>query len=150
MQFNSITDNFFDICSFDNQLLYNKDGRRPYTVVLNLNYKGGIHKFAIPFRSNIPSYIDKSQYFSLPPRSTTQTDKVHGLHFIKMFPIKDNYLKIFISKDINHKLAKKLLITNRNLVKQQAQDYLNKYESGVRVPFYTDIEGIYRILNNLS
>lgn len=106
MDFKTIKDEFFERFSFDSQLLHNKDGKRPYLVILELKYSDDLHKFAIPFRSNIPNYINKSLYCSLPPRKTTKSEHVHGLHFIKMFPVKNKYLKPFIGSDENSKIIK--------------------------------------------
>src|ERR1035437_7371417 len=150
MQFNSISDDFFSLCSFDTELLHNKGAKRPYLVVLDLLYKGDTHKFAIPFRSNISSYTDKRQYFSLPIRATTNSGHVHGLHFIKMFPVKDHYLKSFISRDSSHKIVTRFIVKNRDVIKQRAQTYLNKYELGSKLEFCTDIDGIYNRLNACS
>ena len=147
MDFCTISDDFFDLCTFDNELLYNKSSKRPYLVILKLKYIGNEHEFAIPFRSNIPSHIKKEQYFSLPPRSTTKSGYIHGLHYIKMFPVKSIYLKQFFNNDANHKIVKKIIIGKRELIKKDAQNYLAMYESGVRVPYSTDIERIYTVLN---
>ena len=86
MRISSISDSFFELCSFDKELLHNIN-RRPHLVILKLIYKYKRQDFAIPFRSNIPNYVPKDQYFFLPPRPTNRQYRIHGLHYIKMFPI---------------------------------------------------------------
>ena len=66
---------------------------RPCLLVVRLKYKGKNRMFAVPFRSNIPGNVPKEQYFSLPPRSTTQSGKRHGIHYIKMFPVEKPFLE---------------------------------------------------------
>ena len=91
----SIKKKFFQICD-DSELLHNDDLKRPYLIILKLKYRGKKIDFAIPFRSNIPSSAKEWEFYPLPPNSTTKETYHHGLHFIKMFPIKKNTKKSFI------------------------------------------------------
>src|SRR6056297_2329787 len=93
----SVSDKFFDLCAFDEELLYNKNNR-PHLIILKLKYNNSRHDFAAPLRSNLQSYIPKNEYFSLPPRSTTKNNRIHAIHFLKMFPIKRIYLEKFNTK----------------------------------------------------
>ena len=69
--------------------------KRPYLIILKLKYMGKKIDFAIPFRSNIPPSAKEWEFYSLPPNSTTKETYHHGLHFIKMFPIKKEYKEKF-------------------------------------------------------
>ncbi|MEJ6951699.1 hypothetical protein [Natronospora cellulosivora (SeqCode)] len=147
MMISSISLNFFELCSFDKELLHNTN-RRPHLVVLKLKYKGKRQDFAIPFRSNIPNYVPEEQYFSLPPRATTRQYRIHGLHYIKMFPIKREFLeKFYIKNDSNFQIVKKVITKNKKTIINEAQQYLIEYENGVIPKFATDIERIYCTIN---
>ena len=96
----SVKKSFFKICD-DNELLHNDDLKRPYLIILKLKYKDKNIDFAIPFRSNIPPSAKVWEFYPLPPNSTTKETYHHGLHFIKMFPIKKEYKeKFYTSKNI--------------------------------------------------
>ena len=90
MRIVTIKQELYKMFSEDKELL-NKS-RRPCVVVLRLKYKGRRYNFAVPLRSNIPAAAPKNQYFPLPPRPTTRPRNRHGIHYIKMFPIKKEYL----------------------------------------------------------
>ena len=90
----SIKKKFFQICD-DSELLHNDDLKRPYLIILKLKYRGKKIDFAIPFRSNIPPSAKEWEFYPLPPNSTTKETYHHGLHFIKMFPIKKEYKEKF-------------------------------------------------------
>lgn len=72
-----------------------RKSKRPCVLIVRLKYKGHNHKFAIPLRSNIPAASPKDEYFALPPRTTTRPKNRHGIHYIKMFPVKNEYLQIY-------------------------------------------------------
>lgn len=149
MKFTSIKEEFFRLCSFDNELLHNQKEKRPYLLIIKLKYKQQNYDFAIPFRSNISNYIPKEQYFSLPPRFTTNQNKIHGLHYIKMFPIQKQYLKQYvINKDSYHDLIKDIINKNIKQIIQESQKYINDYECGIKVEYATNIEGIFEALTN--
>lgn len=69
--------------TIDKEMLQNSD--RPCVLILKLKYKGVNHCFAVPMRSNISAASPKNEYFPLPPRYTTRSERRHGLHYIKMF-----------------------------------------------------------------
>jgi len=144
MKFTTISQTFFDNYSFDgDELTHNKDEKRPYVIVVKLNFRGAKHNFALPFRSHIKSYVDSNQYFKLPPNHTTKNGEIHGLHYIKMFPIEKKYLQKYRFK--NDKLSIAVQNKIRNNIKQivtEAQEYLNNYETGSKPPYCVDIDGI--------
>lgn len=67
--------------------------KRPYVLVLRLKYRGIPCDFAVPLRSNISASAPKNQYFPLPTRATTRSQRRHGLHYIKMFPVTKAYFR---------------------------------------------------------
>lgn len=147
MKITSINDSFFTLCSFDIQLLQNRN-RRPYVLILRLKYKGKRQDFAIPFRSNIPSHTHKDLYFSLPPRSTTKQGHSHGLHYIKMFPITKGYLeKYHIGSTPYDQMLHKLINEKTKQIVSEAQRYLERYEQGNRPKYCVDIDKILSALN---
>lgn len=89
MKLVSIRPALLDVYAEDLEVLQ-KSGR-PYVLVIRLNYKGQKTDFAVPIRSNIPASAPKNQYFALPPRAATKPKNRHGLHYIKMFPVKKRY-----------------------------------------------------------
>ncbi len=148
MKFSTITKDFFDLVSFDNELLHNEDEKRPYLIILRLKYKGKKQDFALPFRSNIAGYIPKEQYYSLPPRSTTKKGYIHGLHYIKMFPLNKKYLQKYNVNDFSYfKTVQIIIETNMKEIVDAAQTYLTNYESGVRTSYCVDIDKIYNAIS---
>lgn len=148
MKLTSISDRFFEtFCPLDPEIL-DKDNNRPYLIILRLKYKGNRHDFAIPFRSIIANYIPRDQYFPLPLRPTTRSNRIHGLHYIKMFPIKKSFLEKFHTKgDPYYTTISDIIKRNLNDIIGQAQAYLDRYESGQRISMGTNIELIYSALN---
>lgn len=145
MKIHSISEDFFKLCSFDDELVFNTN-RRPHLVVKNLIYKNKRHSFAIPLRSNIkaPSW----QYFSLPPTSNTENKRVHGIHYIKMFPIKKIYLDPYFNSNRQHLLIKNIIIKNTKTIVKETQRYIKRYEQGNIHKYATDIEQIHDKLNS--
>ena len=79
---------------------------RPCALIVQLKYKGHRYDFAVPLRSTIHPSTPKDQYFPLPPRHTTQANHRHGIHYIKLFPVKKAFLLRFRevwNVYINHK-----------------------------------------------
>lgn len=70
----------------------------PFLIILKLKYKGKKYKFALPLRSNIGN-APKETYFPLPNRKSTRTNRKHGLHYIKMFPIDSKYSRKYYFDD---------------------------------------------------
>lgn len=151
MKFSSISDEFFKLCYFDRELMHNKDEKRPYLIIVKLKYNGHKQDFAIPFRSNISNYIPKDQYFSLPPRFSTNKNKIHGLHYLKMFPVNKQYLEKYnIENDKYFQMVYNIIIKNKKIIIQEAQDYLDKYQLGTVYKYSTNIYSIYNTLYNTA
>jgi hypothetical protein len=149
MKLASISNDFFKLFSDDKELLHNKENRRPYLIIIKLKYKGKKQDFAIPFRSHISKYIPKEQYFSLPPRPKTKHNEIHGLHYIKMFPIKKKFLEKFsTNKDKYYKIIVKIINKNQKKIIKEAQSYLSKYEEGRGHKYSPNIEYIFEVINS--
>ncbi len=123
----------------DKELLHN--AQRPCVLVIRLKYKGHNYDFAVPIRSNIPAASPKDEYFALPPRATTRPKNRHGLHYIKMFPIQKQYLnKYHTEGNIQATMMKAIIDKNSKQIISECQAYLNRYESGSKPPYSTDID----------
>lgn len=148
MKFSSINDGFFALCSFDTELLDNAHiGKRPYIIVLRLKYYNIRPYFALPFRSNISATTPRNQFFPLPPRKATKDKRHHGLHYIKMFPVKKEYLEKFnVDKDPYYAMIKGFIAKNGRRVIAEAQQYIDNYMSGTRCPYCTNIDAIFSTL----
>lgn len=143
----SVKQEFFKICT-DHELLHNDKLKRPYLIILKLKYKNRCMDFAIPFRSNIPPNAKEWEFYSLPPNHTTKETYHHGLHFIKMFPIKKEYKEkfhtsknIFFQQIIEAKIKKDL-----KLIVGKAQNYLVRYGKKNIHEHSVDIDKIIEIL----
>lgn len=141
MRIVSVSDEFFDLCGDDRELMTKRG--RPCVLVLRLRYKGKHYDFAAPFRSNIAPNVPKNQYFALPPRPTTKPHHRHGIHYIKMFPISRRFVRRFRTEGNPYYQAIQQLI-DRNTAKivKECQAYLNRYEKEGRPSFAVDIDGI--------
>ena len=127
-----------------------KKANRPCGLVLKLIYKGHRYDFAIPLRSNICASAPKNQYFPLPPRSTTRPKNRHGLHYIKMFPVRRTWLLPFhTSGNMFAALIKGIIDKNEKRIVKECQDYLARYEAGDRPAFSTDIDALIALMNNM-
>lgn len=124
---------------------------RPYVLVIRLNYKGRNRDFAVPIRSNIPAAAPKTQYFALPPRPSTRPGNRHGLHYIKMFPVRKRYLLRYrtegnefatLVRNVIDKHAKKIIT--------DCQRYLDEYANGIRPAYATDLEFLLKKLDELE
>ena len=141
MKICSIKQEFYDL--FDNSVELEKNPKRPCLIIVKLKYKGTDCNFAIPFRSNINGKANRKQYFPLPPRSTTKSGNKHGLHYIKMFPIKDQYInKYYFETEENKHIVNKVQ-KNLNLIISEAQQYIKDYENGTRHNYCTNIDVIF-------
>lgn len=145
MQLVKVDNQFYQECKkrgTDRELLNNKSGR-PCVLIIKLKYKNQNHKFVVPLRSNISPNTPKDQYFSLPPNSATKNGNKHGVHFIKLFPIKSKYIQKYrISNNSQMELIKSILDKNEKEIITSCQNYLYEYEQGKRHPMTPDIDGI--------
>lgn len=124
---------------------------RPYVLVIRLNDKGRNRDFAVPIRSNIPAAAPKTQYSALPPRPSTRPGNRHGLHYIKMFPVRKRYLLRYrtegnefatLVRNVIDKHAKKIIT--------DCQRYLDEYANGIRPAYATDLEFLLKKLDELE
>jgi hypothetical protein len=114
---------------------------RPYVLVLRLKYKGKNSDFAVPIRSNIPAATPKEQYFALPPRSGTRPHNRHGLHYIKMFPVRKKYLVRYRTEgNAFATMIQTIIDKNQKRIVDECQAYLDAYSDGKRPAFSTDLD----------
>lgn len=136
---------FYDLCILnktDSELLYNEQGR-PCVLIIHLVYQQNIHKFVIPLRSNISSKTPRWQYFSLPPNSDTRPGNSHGIHYIKLFPIKDEYIESYEIENNRYMcMIKKIIDKNEREIVDACQTYLSNCENGCKHYMTPDIDGI--------
>lgn len=133
--------------SRDTEMLHN--AARPCGLILRLKYKNHRYDFAIPLRSNIAPSAPKEQYFPLPTRYTTKPKHRHGLHYIKMFPIRRAWTFPFhIDNNIYAALIKGIIDNNEKKIIADCQKYLNDYENGIRIPYSTDIDRLIDIMEH--
>lgn len=127
----------------DNDQMLESEVGRPCVLIMKLKYKGKYHKFIVPLRSNITGSTPKNQFFSLPPTSRTRQGNRHGISYVKIFPIKDEYVEKFLINPRTHiDMVKKIIDKNENTIIYACQNYLNEYEKGNRSPFTPDIDSI--------
>lgn len=149
MRLVKISNEFFKECkknNVDNELLFNEDGR-PSVLIMKLKYKGQKHKFVVPLRSNISPKTPKNQYFSLPPNSKTKPSHSHGIHYIKLFPIKDKYVQTYLISNTYDKLVKKKIDEKESEIIKSCQEYLEQCEKGKKHYMTPDIDGIIDMLS---
>jgi hypothetical protein len=150
LKFASISNSFFELCVFDQELM-NNTNRRPYLIILKLRFRGQKQDFAIPFRSNISSNTPGDQYHALPPRPSTNDFRKHGLHFAKMFPIKKQYLERFRTDgDTYYEMLHAIIERDLSTIIQEAQEYLRRYEEGIVVNYSTNIQGIFSAIHGIT
>ncbi|MDO4285556.1 MAG: hypothetical protein Q4C60_09515 [Eubacteriales bacterium] len=124
---------------------------RPYVAVMNLRYKGKRHLFAVPLRSNIAGNAPKNQYFPLPTRSATRDGRRHGIHYIKMFPVrKSDLIRYRVDGNESAILVQDVIERNSSDIILQCQNYLTAYETGNHPLFSTDIDLLLHILGNIA
>ena len=151
MKLVKVTQEFFDLCQkngVDEQLMKTKDGR-PGVLILKLTYKGVVRDFIVPLRSNIPSKAEEWEFKKLPPNKDTKSGYHHGIHYIKLFPIKKRYIaKYNIDKSTYLLTVKSIIDKNTKEIVDACQNYLVEYEKGNRHKFSPNIEAILEILDN--
>ena len=146
MKIISVTDDLFDLLN-DQELLHNKN-HRPHVLILKLTYKETKINFAVPFRSNIPPNANKLFYFSMPPRPSTKPKHRHGLHYIKAFPITNEYYaKCNIDDSKYYETIRKIANEKLTEIIHGMQHYLELYEQGLREKYCVDIDSAIKKLN---
>ena len=144
----------YGLYKFENELIPNNESgsHRPYVIVVKLKYNGILYDFAIPFRSNIAGHRKSDEYFALPPRKETKAYNVHGLHFIKMFPVKKEYFVKYNYPMDNPQALITLNFIKKNIKRlvNEAQNYLIKFADGYRPEFCVNISDLCKILSECS
>lgn len=123
----------------DPQML--QKAKRPCVMLMNLKYRGRRYTFAIPLRSNIAPNVPKWQYYPLPPRKTTKDRYRHGLHYIKMFPIRREDADLYHTENNMYAaLIKAELELGEKEIIKDCQAYLDRYATGEHPMYSTDID----------
>ena len=146
MKIVSISQEFFDLCGDDRELMTKRN--RPCIVVIKLRYKGRKRDFAVPLRSNIAPNVPKSQYFALPPRPTTKPGRRHGIHYIKMFPVQKRFQRRFRTEGSRYyETLQRTINANTKKIVTDCQAYLDDYEKNGKPKYAVDIDRILKILD---
>lgn len=149
MKLVKVKQTFFDMCEENGlaeQLLQTKDGR-PGVLLLKLTYKEKPYDFIVPMRSNISANVDEWEYKKLPPNKNTRSGCHHGIHYIKLFPIKKEYIDKYNIDQSQYLInIKKMIDNSTKEIVTACQKYLSDYEAGNRHRFSPDIDGIIALL----
>jgi hypothetical protein len=145
MRIVSISKAYFDLCSQDSELL--QKAARPCVLVLRLKFRGANVDFAVPLRSNISPNVPKEQYFALPPRPATKPRHRHGIHFIKMFPIRREFQVRFRTEGSEYyEKIQRIANEHTTEIVNSCQKYLDDYVAKGRPRLATDIDLLVEIL----
>lgn len=129
------------LSKYDGDFELLKKSTRPYVLILRLKYKSVNYDFAVPIRSNIPASAPKDQYFALPPRPQTRPKNRHGLHYIKMFPVTNQYLVRYRVEGNDFAiLIQNIINRNTKQIVDECQQYLDLYSQGVKPAYSTNID----------
>lgn len=144
MKLKRIKEDYYQkIIGVDSEVLHNK-GRRPYVIIMKLNYKGTLQNFAIPLRSNISVSAPRYTFFSLPKRSTTKDYHVHGLHYIKLVPICNRFLENIEMSD-TYKFYLEIIRKNKEQIRNEVQAILDQYGKGIIAKYSTNLDGLIEV-----
>lgn len=141
----TIRQSFYKLFSEDNEIMQKigqETKERPCLILMKLNYKGNLHTFAIPFRSNIGN-APKGTYFPLPKRAATKNGKKHGLHYTKMFPIIEKYITSYkMGGDILEELVMAYIEKNIKQIFNEVSQYLRRYENGQHELYCVNVDDV--------
>lgn len=144
MKLKRIKEDYYQkIIRVDFEVLHNKGGR-PYVIIMKLNYKGTLQNFAIPLRSNISVSAPRYTFFSLPKRSTTKDDHVHGLHYIKLVLIDNRFLENVEMSD-TYKLYLEIIRKNKERIRNEVPVILEQYGKGIIAKYSTNLDGLIEV-----
>ena len=145
MQLVKVNEKFYIDCKnngTESEIMFNEKGR-PCVLLIQMKYKGDMHKFVVPLRSNISATTPEWQYCKIPPNKTTRTGNKAGVHYIKLFPISDKYIDKFnVGADPHMVLVKSILDKKETEIVQACKDYLEQIEQGNKHSMTPDIDGI--------
>lgn len=130
--------------SKDKEMLQKAD--RPCALIVQMTFHGHRYDFAIPLRSNISASAPKDQYFPLPPRKGTKSKNRHGLHYIKMFPVKRQWLLKYHTDTVYSALIKGIIDSKEKVIISECKAYLRDYERGIRPNYSTDLDMLIEIM----
>ena len=151
MKLVKVKDSFYELCrnaGCDDELLFNKDGR-PCVLIMQLKYKAKLQNFVVPLRSNITPTTPGIQYFSLPPNNKTLPHHKHGIHYIKLFPITNQYIDMYhIDQDKYLRMIMNIINKNEATIINNTKKYLIDYENGLGHGMTPKIDDIIALLNN--
>lgn len=148
MKLVKVKQSFYDLIAenhVENEIMFNEAGR-PCVLIVRLKYKGNDRKFVVPLRSNISSRTPARQYFPLPPGRNTRDGNHHGVHYIKIFPIEDEYIDRFRISGRFYEIIMQILNRNQARIIQDCQEYLKECEEGKKHPMTPDLDGIIEVL----
>lgn len=151
MELVKITQEFFEECkkhgANKNRQLLESEAGRPCVLILSLKYQGKRRKFVVPMKSNIRPTENKKNYFALPPNSRTKEGFYHGIFYIKLFPISNEYINPYYYNNNTFlmKIKRKIDINEKNII-TACQEYLDGYAKGNRNMFTPDIDKIIEFL----
>lgn len=148
MRLVTIDEKYLKGYSKDKEML--QKAKRPCALIVQMTYKGHRYDFAVPLRSNIAATVPKNQYFPLPPRNTTKDKRHHGLHYIKMFPVKRSWLLIYHTDEVYSALIKSIIDKNEKYIISECKEYLRRYECGEIPDYATNLDMLIEIMNNLK
>lgn len=150
MKLVKVNQSFYDLVRdehVDGEIMFNEQGR-PCVLLVNLEYKGNLRKFVVPLRSNISAKAPRGQYFPLPPNKNTRPKCHHGVHYVKLFPIENQYVDKYRVDGKYYDVVKKILNENESVIVSACQAYLRQCETGNRHPMTPDIDGIINVLDS--
>ena len=104
----------------------------------------------VPLRSNISSRTPKEQFLSLPPNKNTRSNHSHGVHYVKLFPIVDEYVQTYLISDSFDLMVKNILDNNEKIIIDACQNYLKKCENGQKHFMTPDIDGIINMFDTIK
>lgn len=151
MKLVKVNKDFYDMLRssrLEHEIMFNEKGR-PCVLLVDMFYKNKKRPFVIPLRSNISPCTPSNQYFSLPPSHNTKTYHHHGVHYIKLFPIKNQYIEKYrIKNDSFYATILRILDANESRIVSECQHYLQQCENGNQHFMTPDLDGIIKMLES--
>lgn len=149
MRLVSIADDYVDLLSSRDREFMQKHGR-PCVLLVRLRFRGRRHDFAVPLRSNIAPNVPKEQYFALPPRPSTRPRCRHGVHYIKMFPVRRDLVRRFRTEgNAYYEKLVAILDANQSRLVRECQAYLDGYERLGKPRFAVDLDKALELMESI-
>ncbi|MCM1090005.1 MAG: hypothetical protein NC092_00395 [Butyrivibrio sp.] len=150
MKLVKVKQSFYDLIMenhVDDEIMFNEFGR-PCVLIVDLEYKDVFRKFVVPLRSNISSKTPRKQYFPLPPNRNTRDGNHHGIHYIKLFPMENEYVDRYRINGKFYETIVKILSENESEIISECQKYLKECEMGNKHIMTPNIDGIISVLES--